>query len=429
MAQVPGATLGMTVRRVEVDDRRARFRRSGGELVITPRRPLDAGRAFEIEVRYDGVPTEFPLVVGPDFSIRSGFMATEDGAIVAGEPQVASGWFPVNDHPLDKASFTFDVTVPRGREVVANGVLRTVERNGSTTTYEWHAREPMAPYLATIDIGLWDVRKWSTDDGLPVYDAVDSAITGGLREQIDASLARQDEVLDVLSAAFGPYPFSTVGGIVDDEDELLFALETQTRPVYSKGFWLGPEDQPVNGDAVVVHELAHQWFGDDVALARWRDIWLNEGFATYAEWLWAEHVGQGTTAETLRATYAAIPADDPFWTLAIGDPDSERLFDGAVYVRGAMTLQALREEVGDATFFAIVRGWAATRSGGNATTEEFIAFAERLAGRSLAELFDTWLYTPERPALEGAQTGDAAAGARMLAEAEEHHGRAHAHRR
>jgi aminopeptidase N len=131
--------------------------------------------------RYDGVPHEFVL---PGIELRTGFMATPDGATVAGQPEVAAGWFPVNDHPLDKARYSFDVTVPRRCEVVANGFLTGRETKRGWTTYEWDAREPMASYLATIDIGHWDVHKWRTDTGLPVYDAVDSAITGGLRAEV-----------------------------------------------------------------------------------------------------------------------------------------------------------------------------------------------------------------------------------------------------
>ena len=158
------------------------------------------------------------------------------------------------------------------------------------TTYEWDAREPMASYLATIDIGQWDVDTWRTESGLPVYDAVDSAITGGLREVIDLPLPAGRDPRRPRGEV-RPVPLSTVGAIVDNQDDLFFALETQTRPVYSKYFWFDSEGNPTNGDFVVVHELAHQWFGDDVALARWQDIWLNEGFATYAEWLWAEYEG------------------------------------------------------------------------------------------------------------------------------------------
>ena len=388
--------VGLAVRRVEVNGRRASWSRSGQELTVTPKRPLKKRHRFKVEATYDGVPVEFVLP-GFDPPIRTGFMATPDGANVIGQPEVAASWYPVNDHPIDKASYSFEVKVPDGYEVVANGFLRDRDHRRGSTTWKWIAREPMASYLATIDIGAWDVHRWRTDSGLPVYDAVDSALTGGLRQEIDSSLARQGEVLDLLSAAFGPYPFSTVGAIVDNQDDLFFALETQTRPVYSKLFWLDNAGNPVNGDSVVVHELAHQWFGDDVAVARWQDIWLNEGFATYAEWLWEEYEARATPQETFQASYDAIPADDPFWAVVIGDPGVDFLFDNAVYVRGAMTLQALRNEVGDEIFWEIIRGWAATKSGGNGTTEEFIAYAEQVSGEQLDELFETWLYTPQKP--------------------------------
>jgi aminopeptidase N len=401
--------VGLDVERVEVDGRRARWVRFGQELVVTPRRPLREGRRFEVEVRYGGVPQEFVL---PGTIARTGFMTTPDGANVVGQPEVAAAWFPVNDHPLDKATYDFEVTVPDGYEVVANGFLRDVDHGRGSTTWEWEAREPMASYLATIDIGQWDVRRWTTSSGIPVYDAVDSAITGPLRASIDWSLARQGEILDVLGEAFGPYPFSTVGAIVDNQDDLFFALETQTRPVYSKLFWAGGQ---LGGDAVVVHELAHQWFGDDVALGRWQDIWLNEGFATYAEWLWAEHEGFGTPREALETLHAEIPADDPIWSVVIGDPGVANLFDNAVYVRGAMTLQALRDEVGDDRFWRIIRTWAADHSGGNVTTPEFIALAEQVAGRELDDLFATWLFTAGKPALPAVSSVSTASSAQAPA--------------
>ena len=159
----------------------------------------------------------------------------------------------------------------------------------------------MASYLATIDIGNWDVHRWKTADGIPVYDAVDPQISGGLRAEIDSSLAKQGEILDFLRDEIGrPYPFDTVGGIVDPERPIEFALETQTRPVYAGIFWTDRSGQPTNADNVVVHELAHQWFGDDIALRRWRDIWLNEGFATYFEFLWDSTHGGLYAAPALR---------------------------------------------------------------------------------------------------------------------------------
>jgi aminopeptidase N len=276
----------------------------------------------------------------------------------------------------------------------------------------------MASYLATIDIADWDVTEGETDDGLPQYDAVDTNITGGLRDEIDDSFSRQGEILEMLSDAFGPYPFSTVGGIVPNQNDLRFALETQTRPVYSKRFWLTSQGVPRDADWVVVHELAHQWYGDDVAVERWQHIWLNEGFASYAEWLWEEHEGRATPQEIFQATYDEIPADDPFWSVVIGDPGVTDLFSDPVYIRGAMTLQALRNEVGDAAFFEILHRWASEQSGGNGNTEEFTSLAEEVSGQDLDELFNTWLFTGEKPPASAVSGGDAAVSAKAEQSAE-----------
>jgi Peptidase family M1 domain len=211
----------------------------------------------------------------------------------------------------------------------------------------------------------------------------------------EASFARQPEIIDFESSVFGPYPFSAAGGIVDDVD-VGFALENQTRPIYSKLFFT----DPVSGDFVVVHELAHQWYGDSLAVARWQHIWLNEGFATYAEWLWAEREGFATVQQIFDDLYS-IPAEDEFWSLTIGDPGPESLFAFPVYGRGAMTLQQLRLVVGDDDFFRILRRWATSRRGGNVTTPQFIQLAERISGQQLDALFDAWLFTGEKPALLG----------------------------
>jgi aminopeptidase N len=389
--------VGLTVKRVRVDGDRARFSRSGGELTVRPRGTLRDGERFRVVISYSGVPTEFRI---PGTDIRTGFMATPEGATVAGQPEVAAGWFPVNDHPLDKASYFFDVTVPAGYEVAANGFLVGRSDRDRRSNWHWWAPEPMASYLATIDIADWDVTE-STQAGLPVYDAVSNQITGGLRAEIDDSFSRQGEIIEMIADAYGPYPFSTAGGIVPNQDDLLFALETQTRPVYSKLFWLDRNGNPRDADWVVVHEYAHQWFGDDVALARWQDIWLNEGFASYAEWLWEEHEGNATPEEIFQATYDSIPADDPFWQVPIGDPGVEDLFSDPVYVRGAMAVHALRQEVGDADFFAIVKGFTAANSGGHGTTPEFMALAEQISGQQLDDWANTWLFSTAKPELDG----------------------------
>ena len=207
------------------------------------------------------------------------------------------------------------------------------------------------------------------------------------------SFARQPEILAFEASNFGRYPFKAGGGIVDDLPGVGFALENQTRPVYAREFFT----DSISADDVVVHELAHQWYGDNVALKRWQDVWLNEGFATYAEWLWSEREGLGTAQDNFDFWYGIFADDDPIWTLPIGDPGPDRLFDFAVYVRGAMTLHQLRLAVGDAAFFKTLQQWAKTRGGGNGTTPQFIRLAEKISGQDLDPLFQAWLFDPTKP--------------------------------
>jgi aminopeptidase N len=393
---------GLTVQSVHVDGRPADWSRAEDELTVTPSRGLRDRTRFTVVIGYNGIPQTLPD--------ESGFFHTDDGALVVGQPHVADTWFPVNDHPIDKASYTIQITAPTGLEAISNGVLqRTRERHG-WTTWTWHAKEPMASYLTMMAIGEFDLRAYR-DSGIRYWDALDPDLfaeptedgTSTLGEIAEASLARQPEIIAWEEDLFGRYPFSSAGGVVDDLDRLFFALETQTRPIYSKLFF----NDPVDGDLVVVHELAHQWFGDSLAIEEWDDIWLNEGFASYAEWLWLEREGLITAQEIFDLEYSR-PADDPFWSLEIGDPGPANLFDIAVYSRGAMTLHQLRLTIGDEDFFRLVRRWAQANEGGNVSTDDFIALAERVSGEQLDDLFKAWLYTPAKPELpEGA--ADAAA--------------------
>lgn len=406
---------GLNVRSVLVNGASAAWSRSDDhELSIEPRQRLKADRWFTTIVRYDGVPrTQFdPVTNNPH-----GWIHTDDGAAVMGEPEGAANWFPVNDHPTDKASFTFAVTVPAGLVAMGNGrLVGRIPAPGNRTTWIWHASEPMAPYLATVSLGKFNLRSYRTPGGLQMYDAVDpdlyslpvnaqnpdSPTFGAI---IDASLARQGEILDFLATVFGPYPFSAAGAIVDDSPDLFFALETQTRPNYTHKFFTNSYD----GDFVVVHELAHQWVGDSVSVAEWKDVWLNEGFATYAEWLWIEAQHLNTTQTLFNDYYARYPEGDPFWNVVIADPGVPDLFHRAVYRRGAMTLQVLRNQVGDPAFFSILRTWTTRKAGGNGTTAEFIALAESISGQQLDGLFQTWLFTSGKPAL-GLAPASAVAG-------------------
>ncbi|MBA3338430.1 MAG: hypothetical protein H0T54_01535, partial [Geodermatophilaceae bacterium] len=575
---------------IEVDGAAATFKRDGRELIVTPKAGLPKGKKFTVVVSYAGTPhtvRNSPIVFGAPY----GWIYTDDGAFVGCEPNAASTWYPSNDHPSDKASYTFHITVPDGLEAIANGLPRGHTSQGGWATWDWEAVEPMATYLTTATIGEFDLDTY-TAGGIRYVDAIDPdllapvatprtgshfaisrvadssykrltrTVTGGgmLQFGVDrqtepdwdfmfvevrtpggddwttlpdvnghtspstgescpdwlavhpflshyqspdcsasgtsgrwyaasgssqgweqwavdlsaypgevevsisyvsdtnvqehgvfvdditvpsgpgttsfepdgdmmdgwqasgppagspplpnnwivggvadtppspgevaaASFARQPEILDFLASVFGPYPFSAAGGILD-EDYVGDALENQTRPIYP------PEDfgDSVSGDNILVHELAHQWYGDSLALADWQHIWLNEGFATYAEWLWSEQEGLGTAQEIFENTYNGIPANAPFWNLRIGDPGGTNLFADPVYDRGGMTLHALRLLIGDDDFFRLLPTWTALGEDANVTTAQFVALAEQISGQQLDAFFQEWLFTPAKPA-------------------------------
>ena len=598
--------VGLTVHSVKVDGRHATWSRDGQELTITPKDGIRKNRKFTVVVRYSGIPEPIE---------GAGFIHTDDGALVIGEPHVAATWYPVNDHPSDKASYSFEVKVPEGLEAVANGVLDGTRTRHGWTTWSWEAKEPMASYLTTASMGEFELNAYSAN-GIRFWDAVDpdlyvqvqphsgsqyaisqksepsykrlqrtiavpaggatltfwvnrntegnwdflfveahtagqdnwttlpdanghtsqdtgrvcpfslelhpflahyesandeggcdptgttgswhaaSGSSGGWEQwsinlsgfagstaevsisyasddlfqlpgvfvddvvvstgagttsfendgdtmdgwtvpgapagsapnpndwivgtpadapppigtQIDEVFALQPEIIEFEEGYFGDYPFRAGGGIVDDLAGLGFALENQTRPIYAMDFFV----DPVSSEDVVVHELAHQWYGDSLAVAQWQHIWLNEGFATYAEWLWNEGMRGTPAQEIFDFYYSVIPDDDPFWQVVIGDPGPDMLFDIAIYYRGAMTLQQLRVAVGDDDFFKILERWAQKREGDNVTTDEFIALAEKISGQELDELFETWLFTPGKPELPTAAMAQATSAVSLL---------------
>ncbi|MGW2783968.1 M1 family metallopeptidase [Streptomyces populi] len=374
----------LDVTRIAVNGRTARFTREGDEIRITPRGPLARGKDFTVTVTYGGVPEPLngPIVFGSDY----GWMKTTDGVFVACEPNAASTWFPSSDHPSDKATYDIRVTAPKGLTAVSNGRLVSTRDKGANTVTHWRESRPMASYLATATIGKFDVRTGRTPAGTPIYVAVDPVLANGSSVDVYAVTA---EATDYWSQVFGPYPFEETGAIVDDMPQAGFSLEVQSKPAYSA----------VRSESTIAHELAHQWFGDSVSVERWKDIWLNEGFATYAQWLWAEHKGIRSAHDSFVAGYDQRPADSAFWQTKVGDPQRDTMFASAVYQRGAMTLQRLRERIGDTAFFRLLPAWTKLHRYGNANTADFIALAERTSGQQLDDLFQTWLFTTGKPAL------------------------------
>jgi aminopeptidase N len=318
---------------------------------------------------------------------------TTDGAVAVGEPDIAAWWYPANDHPSDKATFTITAIVPAGLQAISNGaLLGGPEQAGpGLQQWRWQESEPMTTYLAFVAIGHYDIVRRDTRFGLYLA-AYDRDLDPQIADAARASVERTPEILEFLSGIFGPYPFRHLGGVVPNAPNLSFALENQTRPVYAPVFFVtGPEI------TVVVHELTHEWFGDSVSVRHWSDIWLNEGFATYAEWLYSERTGGLSAQQRAAQEYARHPADDSFWRVPPGAPGAAGLLDMAVYTRGAMALQALRAAVGDQNFFAVLRAWATERSGTNGSVQDFLAVAERVSGKQVDEVAQAWLFAPTRP--------------------------------
>ncbi len=377
---------GLRVGRVEVNGGRAAFRRRGAELIVRPRRTLRSGRRFSVSVVYSGRPRS---IRDPDGGIE-GWVRTSDGVFAVGEPLGTETWMPLNNHPSDKAAFTVRVAAPAGLKVVSNGRLRDVRRRGSRLVWTWRERKPMAPYLATIAIGRGTLSKGRAG-GVPSWVMVDPREAEGAAPV----LRMLSPVMRFFSGIYGPYPFTSTGAIVDRARRVGYALETQTRPIFDRA----PDE------LVLVHEISHQWFGNSVTPRRWSGIWLNEGFATWSEWIWSERHDGPSARRTFGELMSRPAAAKALWNPPPGRVVRQRqLFATSVYLRGALTLQALRMKVGSRDFFAILRRWAAGNRYGLATTRRFIALSERVSGRRLDGFFARWLFEKGKPPRAGRRT-------------------------
>ena len=360
---------------VTVDGVDAGVSRRGDEMAVTPATALAMGRDFEVAVEYEGSP---PPSRVPSADLVNGWIHDGSSVFVIAEPDAAHTWFPGNDHPSDKATFTISVTAPDGYVVASNGRLAATTTTMSGTTFTWEMDDPMATYLATVVVDRLERIDRPSVDGVVLRDYLPATLSDPPELQLT------DEILRFLVATFGPYPFDSYGHVV--VDDFPAALETQTMSIFGRDALF---------EEVIVHELAHQWFGNSVSPATWQDIWLNEGFATYAEWLWLEH-RHGTAAVAGAVSEALLLA--PFLgDRPIGDPGVDELFGGGVYIRGALTLHALRSEIGDDAFFTALRTFADRFRYGNASTADFIAVAEEVSGSDLDEFFDTWLFSVTLP--------------------------------
>ncbi len=374
---------GLTVSKLSVDGVAARHHVRRRHVEVRTDRVLEAGEALTVRVRYSGTPGP---VSAPSLG-RAGWEELSDGVIVAGQPHGAPSWFPCNDRPSSKATYRLAVTAPHGYHVVANGLLTQRKRRSSTTRWTYEQDQPMAPYLATVQIGDYEVLDLG-DSPVPVSLVIPRRLLG----RHEGAFADQVAMLETFSRLFGDYPFDCYTVVVTDDD-LEIPLESQGLSTF------GANHLTADWDTVrlVAHELSHQWFGNSLTAGAWRDIWLHEGFACYAEWLWSEHSGGPAADAHARQQWTRLAALDQ--DLLLADPGPELMFDDRVYKRGALLLHALRTTVGDDAFFDLLRAWTSQHTHGTVSTEMFVSLAERETGRSLGPLFTAWLREEELPPL------------------------------
>jgi len=372
----------LTVSKVTVNDKRAaQFSSRAGKLRVRLASKLATGAVMSIVVRYSGSPRPIRSLWGD-----VGFEELTEGVLVAGQPNGAASWFPCDDHPSAKAAFHIQISTESAYRVVANGKLVSRRVRAAQTVWTYEQPEPTSTYLITLQIGRYEMLRLAKT---PVQMA--AALPERLRREFDQDFARQPEMMALFVKLFGPYPLANGYTVVVTDDVLEIPLEAQGISIFGANHCDGTRAH----ERLIAHELAHQWFGNSVTARRWRDIWLHEGFACYAEWLWSEHSG-GASAEALARRYHAalrhLPQD-----LLLADPGPRDMFDDRVYKRGALTLHALRGRLGDEKFFALLQDWTARYRHSTAVTEDFTGLAAGYADVSLRPLWDAWLYSAKVP--------------------------------
>lgn len=371
----------MRVQDVTVDAQEADFEQRTRKLIVEPENPIAAGTQFVTEVVYDGKVADEKIagIDGP------GWTRTDGGILTVNEPDGATYVFPSNNHPRDKATFRFTLDAPAELTALGNGELIERTDEGERTRWVWYEDAPMAPY--TTQIAFDDVE---LQDAPPVGNVkLRNAYAPKVRDKAEPAVARTGEMIEYLGSWFGPYPFDVYGVLAPDGGPDELAFEATTFSVVSDDIFA----DETTGSSTLAHELTHQWFGDWVSPATWPDIWRNEGFAQYGQWLWGDHALGIPLAQSIEQALRIIEADPR----DITDPGRKTLFHPTVYMRGALAVHALRMTVGDQQFAQILRTYLERYGGGIATVDDFIDIANEIHGSDLRNQFTEWFGPDEFP--------------------------------
>lgn len=367
------------------------------EMTVTPEKGIRTGSVFTTTITYAFNEQQEAQKRGLG-ALHGWVRSTSGGYAKGGEPDGAENWYPSNNTPVNKAPFTLTASVPSSWIAVGGGREGKAVESGGWTTKTWTEPNPVAMYLVPFAVDHFAVFRSTLPSGTPVVSAFAPDAGSGNAE------ARLPEILSFLESKLGKYPHVAAGGIFADpirEDIAFSALETQTRPYYT--FSRDVEDD--KRLAVVVHENTHEWYGDVVSVQQWRDICLNECFASYLPWMWSEEKEGKSIDKHYRDTVQKIWDDDKVWGNLLYDMcpggaecSADEVFNPlGVYGKGPLALHALRRTIGDKAFLEILRSWPTVHKWGNATWPQFEAYVQKVAGKDLSGFFTAWFHSTTRP--------------------------------
>jgi aminopeptidase N len=344
---------------------------------------LAAAAKATLVVKYHGVPKTVPVPSHRSDLEPLGLTVTAGGLLwTMQEPYGASTWYPANDQPSDKALYDIAITVPPGWAGVASGT----PDGQSGNTFRYTSTDPVAAYLTTLAVGQFTKETATGPHGIPLT----YWYRKGVDDKIMAVVRRSPSYLQWLESRFGPYPFPSAGVVMVPSAS---GMETQQMITLGSGI-AGDSVDAVDAD--LLHEYAHQWFGDAVTPTTWTDLWLNEGFADYAQYLYTNGK-QGISQSDWERRFRPYDADLRSRLGPPGKPQPDRFAESNVYICPALMLEQIRKRVGDAAFFALARDWVQQHRGSNQDRATFIAFVNARTGQDFTALINAWLDSPTTP--------------------------------